>query len=131
MQDYASQNHKYRNVSSAVVPFQSQHKNLGEWIDSFASALIPDNLVCVCYGGIFAATKAQTNQHPSSVWRTMMESLSHGENIEEGHFAERNWDGLLLPRLPEYQVAALRNFSTHVIEKPFYYKGALGIETTD
>ena len=89
MQDYASQNHKYRNVSSAVVPFQSQHKNLGEWIYSFALALIPDNLVSVCYGGSFAATKAQIDHQLSSVWRTIMESLPCGENIEEGHFSEQ------------------------------------------
>jgi len=126
MQGYATKNQKYDDVSSEVVPFQSKHKNLGEWIDSFGS-FIPDNLVPVCYGGIFAATKAQINQHPSSVWRKMMESLSRGDNIEEGHFAERSWGGLLSPRLPEYQVAALRNFST-VIENPPWYKGALFIE---
>ena len=30
MQEYARNNHKYRNMSSEVVPFQSQHKNIGE-----------------------------------------------------------------------------------------------------
>merc|ERR1711953_1494500 len=53
----------------------------------------------VCYGGGFAATREAVLGVPLDMWSRLMASLSRGDNIEEGHFMERSWAGLLTQRL--------------------------------
>lgn len=43
----------------------------------------------------FATTKTQILRHPKWVWEAIERSLSRGNNIIEGHFAERTFGALL------------------------------------
>ena len=48
-----------------------------------------------------------------------------GDNIQEGHFAERSWGPLLATPLQAFQVKALRQHSTSVRFNHFEIHGAL------
>merc|ERR1719203_1244740 len=43
----------------------------------------------------------------NSVWKSVEKSLSRGNNIQEGHYAERSWAALLSTPLQPFQVDAL------------------------
>jgi hypothetical protein len=90
---------------------------LGTW-DSFYKNLgagsLETELVQVCYGGVFAASVKNIKKRKMEVWRAAEESLSRGNNIQEGHYMERTWAVLLASPLEEYQVEALKNYSDFV-----------------
>ncbi len=92
--------------NSHDVIFKSKYKNMGAWLQDMG-ILLPKPLSPVCYGGIFAVKRPQIAEVPGYIWRSMEKSLSRGDNIEEGHFAERTWAGLLFPRLKAEQVDLL------------------------
>lgn len=48
-----------------------------------------------------------------------------GDNIQEGHFAERSWGPLLATPLKTFQIEALRNHSTGVMFEHFGMHGSL------
>eukprot|EP00957_Ditylum_brightwellii_P197116 15017760-Ditylum_brightwellii.AAC.1 len=48
-----------------------------------------------------------------------------GDNIQEGHFAERSWGPLLATPLKPFQIEALRNHSTSVREQHWAMHGTL------
>lgn len=48
-----------------------------------------------------------------------------GDNIQEGHFAERSWGPLLAAPLQAFQIEALRQHSTGVRMSHFNIHGAL------
>ncbi len=48
-----------------------------------------------------------------------------GDNIQEGHFAERSWGPLLATPLQEFQINALRKHSTGVRKRHSDIHGAL------
>lgn len=58
---------------------------------------IPRPFVPVCYGGHFATTGRQLQRVETRVWEKIVHSLEHGDNIAEGHYAERSWSALLSP----------------------------------
>ena len=60
-----------------------------------------------CYGGSFAARREGIVRWPLSFWRWLSSSLSRGDNILEGHFAERTWAKLLAPPLSLDQEMAI------------------------
>ena len=77
--------------------FQSNLKNLDGWwatVGHETNALI----VPVCYGGLFATTSAAIRRG-ARLWPRIEASLERGDNIEEGHFAERSW-GVMLQQTP-------------------------------
>mmetsp|Transcript_27530 Transcript_27530/g.34069 ORF Transcript_27530/g.34069 Transcript_27530/m.34069 type:complete len:198 (+) Transcript_27530:718-1311(+) len=47
----------------------------------------------VCYGGVFAVKKKHFFEqiNPKIFWEKMEHSLARGNNIVEGHYAERSW----------------------------------------
>ena len=51
----------------------------------------------VCYGGSFAASGRNVQRIPRDDWSALSTALQRGDNIEEGHFAERLWAALLSP----------------------------------
>ncbi len=53
----------------------------------------------ICYAGSFAA-KAANILASRQVWSRMLKLLARGDNIEEGHYAERTHAAILMPRLP-------------------------------
>ena len=74
--------------------FKSKFLNIGHWWRHIG-IVMPQPLVSVCYGGIFAVQKSHILRIPSQVWKLVEQSLARGDNIEEGHYAERTWSGLL------------------------------------
>lgn len=76
------------------VTFKSKYQNMGAWLRDMEISL-PIPLTPVCYGGNFAAQMSQILKVPHRIWTSLEHSLSRGDNIEEGHFAERTWAGLL------------------------------------
>jgi len=75
-----------------------EYKNAGQWIDKLnlsASVVVNQNLVPVCIGGVFATTMHRIQKQPRQIWEAIEKSLSRGDNIQEGHFAERFWASFL------------------------------------
>ena len=93
------------------VPFPSEFENFGEWIDSLDTNL-QSPFIPVCMGGMFSSTVSQLKKR-KSVWGTIENKLSRGDNIEEGHFAERSWAGLLSKPLSPYAIDKLKEKKTH------------------
>jgi hypothetical protein len=62
----------------------------GARASSSSSAIIP-----VCYGGNFLFLTQQLRHVPQQVFQRMTTSLARGNNIVEGHYAERTWARLL------------------------------------
>jgi hypothetical protein len=61
-----------------------------------------------------------------SIWKAIEKSLSRGNNIQEGHYAERSWGYLLSTPLQPFQVEALRNHSDTFNKEGFFcMNGAL------
>ncbi|KAJ1618848.1 hypothetical protein T492DRAFT_438224 [Pavlovales sp. CCMP2436] len=54
----------------------------------------------VCYGGSFGATRERFRAMPRASWGNLERLLSRADNLEEGHFVERLWAGLLTPPMP-------------------------------
>jgi len=82
------------NENLADVPFHNeQFLNLGDWIDKMQITSVQSNrnLVSECFGGFFAVTSKQIAKQPQSTWKALEDSLSRGDNIVEGHYAERLW----------------------------------------
>ncbi len=77
-------------------PFKSKkYKKLKDWKDSMQFVIPKSKVLPVCYGGIFAAKKRHMLNQPKDVWERMVKSLARGDNIIEGHFAERLWAPIL------------------------------------
>jgi hypothetical protein len=86
---------KYRSKEAAFdnSGFESIYANMSEWLDAMKISL-PSRFTPVCYGGSFAVKVSQIVNLPSETWSAIDKSLSRGNNIEEGHFAERAWAGM-------------------------------------
>jgi len=99
-----------------VDVFSSVYPDLGTWADSLEIPILQP-LTPVCYGGVFAASLRNYTSDRLSVWKRIEENLSRGDNIEEGHFCERIWAGLLSKPLQESAVTSLMNKKTNVMCK--------------
>jgi len=86
---------KYSSVDNAT--FRAK-ENFLTWLHSMHISL-PEPVTLVCYGGNFAV-KVSNILRVRTPLSTMLISLSRGDNILEGHFAERTWAALLASRLP-------------------------------
>ena len=69
-----------------------------DWLDAMRISL-PKPATPVCYGGSFAV-KVSNILYAQEPVKRMLHSLTRGDNIIEGHFAERTWAGLLSSQLP-------------------------------
>lgn len=105
--------------------FDAKYDNLGNWFQDMISGVggekqkstVDPDIVPVCYGGNFAFLKSQIASHPPSVYKAIETSLSRGDNIAEGHYAERSWARLLSKPLEATQLATLRQMtSDHTTE---------------
>ena len=83
--------------------FVSRVRPYGPWLDSILNGSVAPSgeLWPVCYGGNFVAMASSIRAVPMSVWSRAENSLSRENNLEEGHYMERTWAGLLTPRLSE------------------------------
>jgi len=82
------QNNKFEGVSG-------NYTDVKGWIDAMGIHYPDTDLVPVCYKGCFATKKVQILKQPAQSWHRMEQSLSRGDNILEGHFAERTWAAAL------------------------------------
>ena len=62
---------------------------------------MPHPVMPVCYAGTFAA-KPKNIFASRTVWSTMLKLLERGDNIIEGHYAERTYAAALMPYLPRH-----------------------------
>ena len=88
---------KYRDgTSSQKEPFQSHMHNMKDWMETSLKMEPPtQTIVPVCYGGMFATNARRIRQHEAELFDRLVSSLSRGDNVEEGHYAERLWATLL------------------------------------
>jgi hypothetical protein len=82
--------------NSTSYDFKSPIYPLGNWIKWLSlhnSIHIPNvtDLIPVCFGGHFMTTIDSIHKAPVGTWQPVLDSLSRGDNIEEGHFMERLW----------------------------------------
>mmetsp|Transcript_4140 Transcript_4140/g.10466 ORF Transcript_4140/g.10466 Transcript_4140/m.10466 type:complete len:314 (+) Transcript_4140:69-1010(+) len=75
-------------------------------------------VVQVCYGGNFAVRMDRIWGMNSSLWPRLVASLERGDNIEEGHYAERTWAGLLAQSTPPGNLTVCQS-------NPYYYVGRM------
>jgi len=82
----------------AVTDYKGQHikslyLSMGHYLDAMEIEL-PTPISPVCYGGNFVV-KATQIYPKKDILKKMQDSLMRGDSIEEGHFVERIWAGLL------------------------------------
>ena len=144
--DFSMQNYS-RNIKGYTtdgVVFQSEYETLGSWVKMLGSLNPMNEIVQICYGGVFAASVSNIKKQNSSVWKNIEKSLSRGNNIQEGHYAERSWAPLMATPLQKYQLDAviqrsdgvyLNKSSMHgaLTRKPklFIHIGASGTSSTE
>ena len=105
--------------------FSSKFNNLGEWIDGLALPIYSTNLTPVCYGGVFTASIDRIQRIDQTLWSDLSKSLSRGNSIEEGHFAERTWASLLSPPLTLLETRNIWSMSNNVMKWYGAYMGTL------
>jgi len=103
--------------------FKSIYKNFGNWLSDMNIEL-PSPLTQVCYGGIFAVKRSLIERVPKEMFKNIRSSLSRGDNIEEGHFAERTWAGILSHPPSQHQEEEIMSHYHYIIYEPST-KGAL------
>eukprot|EP00930_Biecheleria_cincta_P040026 TRINITY_DN27460_c0_g1_i1.p1 TRINITY_DN27460_c0_g1~~TRINITY_DN27460_c0_g1_i1.p1 ORF type:complete len:324 (-),score=54.44 TRINITY_DN27460_c0_g1_i1:159-1094(-) len=77
----------------------SPYADMSAWLSAMHVSL-PQPVTPVCHGGVFAASRERISAG-AAFWPAMEKSLARSDNIEEGHFAERSWAGLLMKFDPE------------------------------
>ena len=95
MEEYKSGATSYNQSDTQIF---SRGENLGQWLEAVQIKL-PTPLTPVCYGGNFAVRSAHLHAARDAAKRMEL-SLRRGDNIIEGHFAERTWAGLLMADIP-------------------------------
>ena len=96
--------------------FLSEYKSLGQWYNAMGAPTPPEAMQ-VCYGGVFSGSFRNIYKSTdinkviakmdTSMWKNVEVSLSRGNNIQEGHFAERSWAPMIQTPLPTWQLEAL------------------------
>lgn len=76
------------------------------------------HFVPICYGGHFMATIERIMLAPLEDWNLIVDSLSRGDNIEEGHFMERLWAALLSQPITRAEEEAFLEMDYAVIRSP-------------
>jgi len=117
-----TRNKKHYSVDE--TEFASKYHNMADWWNALNLSL-PNKLVQVCYGGVFAASVSNIFNQDIATWKLMEQSLSRGNNILEGHFAERTWAALLATPLKPFQVDALLQKADGVYANENAVHGAL------
>jgi hypothetical protein len=77
--------------------FKSQYDTLKEWRDDMGLVFPDSEYINVCYGGAFLFQKRGVLLQSESAWANLEIGLSRGDNIQEGHFAERSWASIIGP----------------------------------
>lgn len=124
--EYNHNHLKYKIETDFFPPFKSQYPTMKEWISSIGNiSLFPENVTQVCYGGVFATKLKQIFHHNDNLWQNIVDTLSRGNNIEEGHFVERSWAALLAKPLSFEDQERLWMHSSYVLQWYGAYMGTL------
>ena len=93
---------EYRRNSAKYLKADNVRFNPGisfnQWLAGVNVSL--PRVTPVCYGGNFAV-KVTHILKVKNATKNLVQSLSRGNNIVEGHYCERSWAGLLSAILPE------------------------------
>lgn len=112
---YDLNENRYRDVGLATDQiFPSNYSDLGDYMKKLNFSFPKSLLIEVCYGGHFGVSRKAIQKHPLRLWQALEQSLSRGNNIEEGHFAERSWAGLLSKPLRPSQTFCLMQHSNYI-----------------
>jgi len=76
------------------------------------------SVIQVCYGGNFAVRMDNIRAVNYSLWPLLVASLARNDSIEEGHYAERTWAGLLAQSTPPVNLTVCQS-------NPGYYVGRM------
>ena len=114
MRDFALEEYK------EAEDIKSPYVDMGHYLDAM-NVELPTPICPVCYGGNFAA-KASQIWKKRDVLEEIERSLMRGNSIEEGHFVERMWAGLLSRPLDSDEIDVLNRIQTEIT--PF--KPAIG-----
>ena len=76
---------------------QDNYKSLGEWKNNIGLVFPDTGYTNMCNGGNFLFQKRGGLMQSAAAWSKLEKSLARGDNIQEGHFAERAWASLLTP----------------------------------
>lgn len=96
--------------------FLSATRPLGTWLSAILNGTPtpePGRLWPICYGGNFVARRANIKAVDQLVWQRASHALMRADNLEEGHYMERSWAGLLTPRLSDYDESLLLSHASH------------------
>lgn len=114
--------------------FLSEYKSLGQWYTAMGAPTPPEAMQ-VCYGGVFSGSfrniykSTDVNkviaEMDTSMWKNVEVSLSRGNNIQEGHFAERSWAPMIQTQLPTWQLEALLEKADGVYMNKSSFHGTL------
>ena len=86
---------------------------------------LPTPVVPVCYGGNFAV-KVSNILSVTKTIDMIRNSLTRGDNIIEGHYAERTWAGLLMARIPAHTNDLIQRKMEFVREQDGYVGAIYG-----
>jgi hypothetical protein len=112
LEDYSgARNSTSYDFKSPIFPLA----NWLTWLSMYNSVDISltTDLAPVCFGGHFMTTVDRIKKAPVGTWQPVLDSLSRGDNIEEGHFMERLWAPLLSPPIPPAEQRALMEKKVH------------------
>ena len=92
------ESNKGENYGETSESFQNEnYKNLNDY-ETKMGFVVPQKSTFqpACFGGFFAVKKGNMLNQPEGVWKKFQTSLERGDNIIEGHYAERLWESLFL-----------------------------------
>ena len=114
--------------------FLSEHTTLSKWWHAMG-APDPPEAMQVCYGGVFSGSFRNIYKSTDvdevvagmdrSAWKNVEVSLSRGNNIQDGHYAERSWAAMIHTPLPRYQLEALVERADGLVVSRTSFHGAL------
>lgn len=108
------------NYHRSEEKIKSRYRFMGSWL--YDMGIDMPKFAPVCYGGNFA-TKASQIYSNREIWERIETSLARGDNIEEGHFAERTWAALLSHPLTSEETDILKKSIFKVIDDIQEYPG--------
>lgn len=104
--------HAAKGYNGTGSEFRGKFTNVGEFYNSIPGHQTLPKFVQTCFGGVFAASVPSVMKRDMAFWAHIERVLSRGDNIEEGHYAERTWASFFAKPLEPYHVEGLEKYYT-------------------